>query len=117
MVPRPGTEKPPARPAHSALTGPGSQRDHDLAVEVAPGLQRHGVADLLDREDRRDGHGDLAGEDRVGDPLQGIRPRVDAGALAMKLAYDRWIDTANGEEFSEIARRTLRELQAASALC
>ena len=39
------------------------------------------------------------------------------GALAMKLAYDRWIDTANGEEFSEIARRTLEELQAASAQC
>jgi AcrR family transcriptional regulator len=39
------------------------------------------------------------------------------GALAMKLAYDCWIDTANGGEFSEIARRTLKELQAASALC
>ena len=39
------------------------------------------------------------------------------GALAMKLAYDRWIDTANGEEFSEVARRTLKELQAASAQC
>jgi hypothetical protein len=34
-----------------------SQRDHDLAVDVAPGLQCHGVADLLDREDRGDGHG------------------------------------------------------------
>ena len=39
------------------------------------------------------------------------------GALAMKLAYDRWIDAANGEEFSEVARQILKELQAASALC
>jgi AcrR family transcriptional regulator len=39
------------------------------------------------------------------------------GALALKIAYERWSDTTNGEEFSEVARRTLSELQAASALC
>ena len=42
---------------------------------------------------------------------------AELGALAMKLAYDRWIDVTNSEEFSEIARRTLGELQAASASC
>jgi AcrR family transcriptional regulator len=42
---------------------------------------------------------------------------AELGALAMKIAYDRWIDATDGEEFSEIARRTLGELQAASASC
>jgi hypothetical protein len=39
------------------------------------------------------------------------------GALAWGIAYDRWIDAADGEDFGEIARRTLGELQAASVLC
>lgn len=42
---------------------------------------------------------------------------AELGALAWKIAYERWTDTANGEEFSALARRTLGELQAASALC
>jgi AcrR family transcriptional regulator len=39
------------------------------------------------------------------------------GSLAWKIAYDRWIDAPDGEDFGEMARRTLGELQAASALC
>jgi AcrR family transcriptional regulator len=39
------------------------------------------------------------------------------GSLAWKIAYDRWIDGTDGEDFGEIARRTIDELQAASALC
>jgi AcrR family transcriptional regulator len=39
------------------------------------------------------------------------------GSLAWKIAYDRWIDAPDGEDFGEIARRTLGELQAAGALC
>jgi AcrR family transcriptional regulator len=39
------------------------------------------------------------------------------GSLAWKIAYDRWIDAPDGEDFGEIARRTLNELQAASAVC
>jgi AcrR family transcriptional regulator len=35
------------------------------------------------------------------------------GALAMKIAYDRWIDATNDETFSAIARQTLNELHAA----
>jgi AcrR family transcriptional regulator len=39
------------------------------------------------------------------------------GALTLKIAYERWSDAANGDEFNEVARRTLTELQAASASC
>jgi AcrR family transcriptional regulator len=42
---------------------------------------------------------------------------AELGVLALKIAYERWSDTANGDDFSEVARRTLSELQAASALC
>lgn len=37
------------------------------------------------------------------------------GSLALKIAYERWSDTASGDEFGEVARRKLSELQAASA--
>jgi AcrR family transcriptional regulator len=40
---------------------------------------------------------------------------AELGALAMKIAYDRWMDTT--EDFGTVARRTLNDLQAASALC
>jgi AcrR family transcriptional regulator len=42
---------------------------------------------------------------------------AELGALAGKIAYERWSDTANGDDFSEVARRVLDEVQAASALC
>ncbi len=42
---------------------------------------------------------------------------AELGALAWKIAYERWSDTANGDNFSEVARRALGEVQAASALC
>jgi AcrR family transcriptional regulator len=42
---------------------------------------------------------------------------AELGALAGKIAYERWSDPANGDEFSDVARRTLGELRAASALC
>jgi AcrR family transcriptional regulator len=42
---------------------------------------------------------------------------AEVGALALKIAYERWSDTANGDDFSEVARRTLREVQAANAEC
>jgi len=37
------------------------------------------------------------------------------GALAMKIAYDRWIDATNDETFSAIARQTLNEVLATCA--
>ena len=42
---------------------------------------------------------------------------ADLGALAWKIAYERWSDPANGDDFGELARRALGEVQAASALC
>jgi hypothetical protein len=44
------------------------------------------------------------------------RVAADLGALAWKIAYERWSDTASGDDFSEAARRALGEVQAASAL-
>jgi hypothetical protein len=41
---------------------------------------------------------------------------ADLGALARKIAYECWSDTASGDDFSEAARRALGEVQAASAL-
>jgi hypothetical protein len=75
---------------------------------VASGLERHGLLDLLDREGRGHGHGELAGKDRVGDPFHVVQ---------IGFAYDRWIDTTDGQDLGEIARRTLGELQAASVSC
>ena len=45
------------------------------------------------------------------------RVAAELGALASKLAYERWSDPAAGGDFSELARRALGELLAASALC
>lgn len=42
---------------------------------------------------------------------------AELGALGWKIAYERWSDPANDDDFSEVARRALGEVQAASALC
>jgi AcrR family transcriptional regulator len=42
---------------------------------------------------------------------------AELGALAMRIAYERWSDTTNGDDFGEFARRALSDLQAAIALC
>jgi AcrR family transcriptional regulator len=39
------------------------------------------------------------------------------GSLVWKITYDRWIDAPDREDFGQIARRTVRELRAASAAC
>jgi AcrR family transcriptional regulator len=54
---------------------------------------------------------------RRGVPELTARVAADLGALAMKIAYDRWSDTTDGAEFGEIAGRTISELRAASAQC
>ena len=38
---------------------------------------------------------------------------AELGALAMKVAYERWSDTPDGDDFSDVARRALDEVQAA----
>lgn len=42
---------------------------------------------------------------------------AELGALALKIAYERWSDTTDGDGFGELARRTLGDLRAASVLC
>jgi AcrR family transcriptional regulator len=42
---------------------------------------------------------------------------AELGALALKIAYERWSDIASGDDFSEVARLALGEVQAASGLC
>jgi AcrR family transcriptional regulator len=64
-----------------------------LTTSMIDALKRRGVADLT------------------------AHVAAQLGSLAWKLAYDRWIAAPDREDFGEIARRTLGELQAASALC
>lgn len=54
---------------------------------------------------------------RRGFPDLASRVAAELGALAGKIAYERWTDSTESGEFSEIARRTLSELRAATALC
>jgi hypothetical protein len=61
----------------------GARSDHDLAVDVTSALKGHGGADLLDGKGRSDGYGDVAQQDRVGDPIQGN----GAGVAAPGCAY------------------------------
>jgi AcrR family transcriptional regulator len=54
---------------------------------------------------------------RRGVPGLTARVAAELGALAWKIAYERWSDTASGDDFSEAARRALGEVQAASTSC
>lgn len=64
-----------------------------LTASVTDALKRRGVLDLTSRV------------------------AAELGALTLQIAYQRWSETTNGDEFSEVARRTLSDLQAAIALC
>jgi len=64
-----------------------------LTASMAGALSRRGVPDLTSRV------------------------AAELGALAWKIAYERWSDSTNNDEFSDVARRALGELQAASSLC
>jgi AcrR family transcriptional regulator len=63
-----------------------------LTASMADALKRRGVPDLTSRV------------------------AAELGALTLKIAYERWTDTTNPDEFAEVARRTLSEVRAASAL-
>ncbi|MEU5835591.1 helix-turn-helix domain-containing protein [Streptomyces diacarni] len=45
------------------------------------------------------------------------RVTAELGALAWKIAYERWRDTSDRADFAELARRALAEVRAASASC
>ncbi|MFB4300244.1 helix-turn-helix domain-containing protein [Actinomadura sp. NTSP31] len=64
-----------------------------LTAAMAGALQRRGVPDLTSRV------------------------AAELGALAMKIAFELWSDAANDDDFGELARRTLRDLQAATTSC
>jgi AcrR family transcriptional regulator len=64
-----------------------------LTASVADALRRRGVPDLP------------------------ASVAAELAALAWKVAYERWSDPASGDDFSDIARRALGEVQAASARC
>ena len=42
---------------------------------------------------------------------------TELAALAMKIAYERWSNPTNNDNFSTLARQTLSDVQAASAKC
>ena len=42
---------------------------------------------------------------------------AELGALAFKIAYERWSDTADDDDFGEAVRRALGEVRAASTMC
>jgi AcrR family transcriptional regulator len=55
--------------------------------------------------------------ERRGVPDLTARVAAELGALALTMAYERWSKTPDGDEFGEVARRTLSELKAATAKC
>jgi AcrR family transcriptional regulator len=54
---------------------------------------------------------------RRGVPDLTARVAAELGALAWKIAYERWSGTTGDDEFGAAARRALREVRAASAAC
>jgi AcrR family transcriptional regulator len=50
-----------------------------------------------------------------GVPDLGALVAAQLGSLALKIAYERWSDATAGDEFGEVARRTLSELRSAGA--
>ncbi|WP_328604417.1 TetR/AcrR family transcriptional regulator [Amycolatopsis sp. NBC_00345] len=53
---------------------------------------------------------------RRGVPDLTSRAAAELGGLASKIAFDRWLDTAD-DDFGAVARQALGEVQAAVALC
>jgi AcrR family transcriptional regulator len=53
---------------------------------------------------------------RRGVPDLAARVAAELGGLATKIAFDRWLDAAD-EDFGQVARQALGEVQAAAALC
>lgn len=53
---------------------------------------------------------------RRGVPELAASVAAELGALAWGIAYERWSDTANREEFGDLASRTLGEVRATTAL-
>lgn len=52
-----------------------------------------------------------------GIPELTARVAAELGALALAIAYDRWTDPSNDQNFGDLARSVLDELHAAGAAC
>ncbi len=77
--------------ASSELQARDALKQTSLAAAMTEALRRHGVAD----------------------PAASLA--AELGVLAIKRAHTRWADPTNHQEFSELARQSLQELQTASA--
>ncbi|MGH3320491.1 MAG: hypothetical protein ACRDN9_09975 [Streptosporangiaceae bacterium] len=54
---------------------------------------------------------------RRGVPDLTARVAAELGTLTLTIAYEHWSDTNGGDDFGEVARRALSDVQAAGALC
>jgi AcrR family transcriptional regulator len=54
---------------------------------------------------------------RRGVPDLTARVAAELGGLALAIAYERWSDTTDGDDFGAIARQALTDVQSASSLC
>ncbi|MGH3097472.1 MAG: helix-turn-helix domain-containing protein [Streptosporangiales bacterium] len=79
--------------AHAELREREALKGLALTAAMTDALKRRGVADLTSRV------------------------AAELGALTMTIAYERWSETTDGDEFGDVARQTLTELHAASARC
>ena len=79
--------------AHPELQEREALKGLGLTASMTGALQRRGIPDLT------------------------ASVAAELGALAWKIAFERWSDPANEDDFGEVARRALDEVQAASGLC
>ncbi|WP_055585619.1 hypothetical protein [Peterkaempfera griseoplana] len=79
--------------AHPELREREALKNLALIASMAEALKRRGVPDLT------------------------ARVASELGALASTIAFDHWSRTTGDDDFSEIARRTLADVQASTALC
>lgn len=79
--------------AHPELQEREALKGIALTASMADALKRRGVSDLT------------------------ACVAAELGSLALKIAYERWSATTSGDEFGEVARGALDQVQASSALC
>lgn len=79
--------------ANSELREREALKNLDLAAAMLAALERRGVSGLVSFV------------------------AAELGALTLRIAYERWSEATDGEEFGTVARRTLIEVQAAGAVC
>ena len=79
--------------AHSELKEREALKNLGLIASMTSALKQRGVPDLT------------------------ARVAANLGALASTIAYERWTQTTDGDDFSKIARQALEDVQASTSLC